>query len=169
MITLYYLLDKRAAYKQSKSVPILADVKYDHSEIKEHFRFSTGVTCNPKNFIRQELHGREPNSEAKNAILKRLKEMSEGIYFEGIKRGKLPEKLEFKSRIINSMSYAEKEKTTLDHFSDYKAALIAKKKSKSFIGAMSGLMDVLTELRDKGHSIRFQDIDLTFEIASIAQ
>jgi integrase len=163
MVTVYYLLDKRAAYKASKSIPVLADIKYDHNGMREHFRFAVGISGNPKNFIRQEFHGREPNADPKNALLRRIKETAEGIYFDGIKRGTLPDKSEFKARIINSLSYAEKEKTTMDHFADYMAGLAAKKKSKSFKLAMGKLGDVLIELRDKGHSIRFQDIDLTFE------
>lgn len=163
MITVYYLCNKRSSNKGSKEVPLLADVEYVNNQVKEHFRFSIGLTCNPKNFIRQEIHGREPNSELKNSILKRLKSISEGIYLEGLKTGKLPVKEEFKSRILNTLKTAEKEKTTLDYFDDYVASLEAKKKSKSFISAMNKLKELITELRDKGISINLNEIDLNFE------
>lgn len=163
MIGIYYLLDKRKAYKSSKSVPLLADIRYPLNGHKEHFRFAIGITCNPKLFKDKRVRSAEPNAESKNALLERLKTIANRIYLDGINIGKLPCKEEFKSRIKNKLTYAEKEKTTLDHFEDYINGLKAKKKSPSFISAMKSLKQLLSDMNDKGVSIRFQDIDLLFE------
>ncbi|MEO5980059.1 MAG: hypothetical protein ABIS36_16305, partial [Chryseolinea sp.] len=99
MISTYYLLDKRAAYKASKSVPLLADIRYQHNSKSEHFRFSTGLTCNPKNFGQQEIHGREPNSDQKKAMMKNISQIAERIYYDGISKGQLPDRDTFKLKI----------------------------------------------------------------------
>ena len=91
MITIYYLLDKRIAYKASKQVPLLADVKYQHNNQSEHFRFSTGIKCNPKLFQDQQIRSAEPNAESKNQRLRRIKSIAQGIYLEGMNSGKLPD------------------------------------------------------------------------------
>lgn len=163
MLTIYYLLDKREPYKRSKSTPIIADVKYHHGNQRRHFRFSTGLTCNPKNFHLQQLHGRESNADIKNLMLRRIKEKAEGIYHTGLSRGELPDPQTFKNRLKDALKEAETEKTTLDYLDAYIAHIESKKKSKSFISAMKKLKEVLKELNDKGVSLRFQDITLDFE------
>lgn len=163
MMTVYFLMDKRKAYKGSKTVPILADVKYEYSGHIEHFRFSIGLTCNPKYFRSQAISPGEPNSQLKNSALIKLKSSAEEIYLSCIEAGKMPDKNEIKARLINSLKEAEREKNTLDILDDYIASLKARKKSISFIQGMQNLRKVLENLRSKGISIRLDDIDLSFE------
>ena len=163
MITVYYLLDKREAYKRSKAVPLLCDVKYNKNGVKEHFRFSTGIKCGKKNFKSQVVLGREPNSETKNTTLERITLAIERIYSDGQNRGKLPNKEDFRSIIKSDITRVETEKTTLDYFDEYINSLEAKHKSKSFISAMGTLRDRLSEMQSEGVSIRFDAFDLMFE------
>lgn len=163
MITVYYLLDKRDAYKRSKEVPLLCDVKYDQSGQKKHFRFSTGLKCNPKNFAKQTVLGREPNAEGKNIALDRMKNAIERIYQNGQNIGKLPAPQDFKEIVKTDLTHVATNKSTLDYFDDYLASLKAKKKSRSFISAMTNLSSLLVEMQSEGVSVRFESIDLIFE------
>ena len=61
------------------------------------------------------------------------------------------------------MTTVATERNTLSHLQDYICYITAKKKSKSFIHAITKMKDVLAELRDEGVSIRFEDINLPFE------
>lgn len=166
MITIYHLLDKRKAYKRSKDVPILTDVKYELNDKIEHFRFSYGLTCNPKYWVKgkgDKVRSGEPNSETKNTTLARIKKEAEGIYHEGMLKGSMPTKEAYKARIKDRMKTAAAEKTTLNHLDDYIASLKAKKRSKSFISAMGSLRAALETLNDQGVPIGFQDINGEFE------
>ena len=90
--------------------------------------------------------------------------IAERIYHDGIlEKGSLPDPMEFKSEIFKRLSDVPTEKSTLDYYDDYLAWLAARKKSKSFIAAMTGLKKILTELKSKATSIRFKNIDLNFE------
>lgn len=163
MIAVYYLLDNRKAYKGSKTVPLLADVKYSYGDKSEHFRFSVGISCNPKNFDRQTIHGRESNAGQKIALLDKIRQTSEAIYLDGLQKGQMPDREVFKIRIKGALQEAEIEKTTLNHFDDYLAHIKSRKKSPSFIVAMNKLREALVEMRDNGNSIRLEDVNLNFE------
>ena len=163
MITTYFTLDKRKPYRLSKSVPLLCDVKYNQSGTKKHFRFSTGLRCNPKNFAKQTVLGREPNAEPKNESLKRMKEAIERIYQNGQNIGKLPSPSDFKEIIKSELNNVLTEKGTLEFLDDYILSLRAKKKSRSFISSILNLKSLLMKLQSAGISIRFDAIDLNFE------
>lgn len=167
MITIYYLLDKRAAYKKSKQVPIIADVDYKVSGGRQHFRFSTGITCNPKNFIKGQIHGREPNADSKNTYLKSLSKAAEKIYLDGISAGLLPDRATFKARIKAAVTDADTEKTTLQYLDEYIDHLKAKGKSYHTIRNIEQLKNLLTEMQGKGVSLAFDHIDLRFETAML--
>jgi len=128
-----------------------------------HFRFSTGLRCNPKNFAKQTILGREPNSEPKNASLKRMKEAIELIFQNGMNLGKLPSPSDFKEIIKSEMSNVGTARGTLEYLDDYVLSLRAKKKSRSFISSIQNLKALLIKLQLDGISIRFDAIDLNFE------
>ncbi|MGE0588929.1 MAG: tyrosine-type recombinase/integrase [Cyclobacteriaceae bacterium] len=142
---------------------MLCDVKYSQNGTKKHFRFSTGIKCNPKNFNSQTILGREPNAESKNITLIRIKSTIERLYNEGLNRGKLPSPSDFKEIIKSDITKVETAKSTLDYFDDYLDSLRAKNKSRSFISGMTTLRSLLSEMQSEGISIRFEGIDLTFE------
>lgn len=168
MITIYYLLDKREAYKKSKAVPIIADVKYNHNGNREGFRFSTGITCNPRNFIKQSIHGREPNSDSKNTYLQRMTDAAQRIYLNGTAKGVLPGKDAFKTKIKAILTEAGTEKTTLDYLCDYIDHLKAKGKSHHTTLGMERLKVILQDMQGKV-SIAFEHIDLKFETAMLRE
>lgn len=167
MITIYFLLDKRKAYKSSKAVPVLADVEYDHNGHKLQFRFSTGLTCNPKLMKDQQIRSAEPNSDQKNAVLKNISRIGERIYYEGIEKGILPDRETFKARIKSLLTDAKTEKTTIDHLDSYIDHLKTKQKSKHTTLGMSRLKALLEELQTKAISIHFDSIDLEFETSML--
>lgn len=167
MINIYYLLDKRKAYKRSKAVPLLANVKYDHGNKLQAFRFSTGIKCNPKLFKSQAVQAAEPNAEDKNSVLKLIKEKAEKIYFKGIKTGKLPVPEVFKSKIQASITNVDVEKSVLDHINDYIDFMQTRQdagriKGKSVIYSIGRLRGVLHTMFEK-KPFTFTDINKEFE------
>lgn len=169
MITVYYLLDKREAYKRSKDVPLLADVKYDHNGRAMHFRFAIGLTCNPKNFNKQNVLGREPNAETKNLTLQRITRIAEKIYLEGIEKGQLPDMITFKAKIKAVLTDVKTERTTLDYLRGYLDHLKTRGKSKATLLGMERLQALLEGLQAKGTSIHLDNIDLEFETAMLKE
>lgn len=169
MITVYYLLDKRKAYKRSNSVPILADLRYEHNGNNEHFRFSIGMSCNPKNFIKQSIHGREPNADSKNKALERVTLIAERIYNEGINNGHLPNKEAFKAKIKAIRTDAVTEMNILNYLDQYISHLKAKKKSKPTLLGMARLKVMLEGMQTDGVSIHFDNINMQFETALLTK
>jgi integrase len=167
MITIYYLLDKKKAYRRSKAVPLLANVKYAHGNKLESFRFSTGIKCNPKLFKAQSVQGAEPNAEEKNNVLKLIREKAESIYYKGIKTGKLPVPEVFKNRIRDAIKKVDVEKSVLDHLIDYIDYMQTRQdagriKGKSVIYSIERLRNVLQTMYEK-KPFTFTDINKEFE------
>lgn len=163
-VSVFFQLDKKKAYKRNKALPVLCNVRYTHDGKPVKFRWSIGITCGPSNLTKQQIHGREVNADTKNKLLNKIKEVAEQIYHDGIlDKGSLPEPKDFKAEIEKRLTDVPTEKSTLGYYDDYLQWLEARKKSKSFIAAMTGLKNLLIELKAKGTSIRFNDIDATFE------
>jgi len=167
MITVYYYLDKRKAYKRSKAVPLLANVKYEHGNKIENFRFSTGLHCNPKLFKAQTVQSAEPNAEEKNEVLRIIKKHTENIYLKGIKSGKLPPKETFKAKILEALKDTGTEKTIIQQLDAYIEYMTARQnagriKGKSVIHSIERLKKVLEVLYAK-KAFTFETIDKDFE------
>jgi integrase len=167
MITIYFLLDKRKAYRAKKSVPLLVNVKYQHGDTMESFRFSTGITCGKNTFKKKMILPGEPNSADKTARLKVIKEAVEGIYLKAMNLGKIPDKAEFKARIVEAIKVTATEKNVLGYFDDYIEHMIARKgagqiKGTSIIKSLDSLKNVLVAIYAK-EPFTFDTIDKSFE------
>jgi site-specific recombinase XerD len=167
MITIYYLCDKRKAYKGSKEVPLIANVKYAHDNKFKSFRFSTGLKVNPKYFRDQVLKVGEVNAEYKNEVLRKIKEVAAEIYGKGLIAGKLPSPEVFKEKILSGAQPTETEKTIIEHLDSYINYMTARQnagriKGKSVIYTLERLKGFLNELYE-GKAFTFENIDKGFE------
>lgn len=163
MIKIHFVLDKREAYKRKKQIPVLCDVRYLLNGIKEHFRFSTGKTVNPKIFKNQTVRIGDTDAESKNQYFHKIKSTAERLYLEGVAKGEFYSPAEFKRHILDQVSEVQIRKTTLDYFDHYLEHLVARQKTYGVISAMKRLRGLLQTLNERGTSIRFEDINLSFE------
>lgn len=163
-ISVYFVLDRRSAYKAAKSIPILCDVKYWIGDVQKHFRFSTKTSCTRRGFKNQKFTAGVSNSEELNKKLTNIRDAVIEIHTESYNKGLLPDTKEFRLKVLARLNDVEVEKTLVDSFQDYINSIEAKKRSRSFVSGMKNLLIILKEVRDKHNiGLMFENITANFE------